>query len=201
MSEGSPRGPLKLLAVGVGGQGVLTVALFVGEAALAFGVDVRVGQLHGMSQRGGSVESTVLLGPGHSSFISPGEADVVLALEPLEALRARPSMSQSTRVVVNRGRVVPYPLAMQGHPYPALDEVLAKIRAVSSQVFEIDGPRLCSEVGTSRSLNIVMLGALAGLAVLPFEADALRQTIARRSPPRFAETNHRAFELGFAAVC
>lgn len=192
--------PLKVLVVGVGGQGVLTVARFLGEAALSVGLQVRLGQLHGMSQRGGSVEATVLIGPGHSSFIAPGEADVVLALEPLEALRARPRMSPDTDVVMNLGRVVPYPLAMQGRPYPALDEILSAIRSVGRQVLEIDGLAACAELGSSRSINIVMLGALAGLAVLPFEPDVLRRTVAQRSPGRFAETNDRAFELGFAVV-
>lgn len=200
MSEQLSRPTFKLLAVGVGGQGVLTATRFVGEAALALGLDVRLGQLHGMSQRGGSVESTVLVGPGQSSFIPPGEADAVLGLEPLEVLRARPRMSRSTRVIVNLGRVVPYPLAMRGAPYPALEQLLEQVRGVSGEVTPIDGPRLCEQAGSARALNIVMLGALASLDVLPFDAGPLRSAIERRSPPRFRETNLKAFELGAEAA-
>ncbi|MBW2527955.1 MAG: indolepyruvate oxidoreductase subunit beta [Deltaproteobacteria bacterium] len=200
MSAPSSAEPLRILVVGVGGQGVLTIARFLGEAALSVELDVRLGQLHGMSQRGGSVEATVLLGPGSSSFIGPGEADVVLGLEPLEALRARPRMSRATRVVVNLGRVVPYPLAMQGRPYPPLEGVLAEIRDVCGRLVEIDGPEVCADVGSARALNVVMLGALAGLSVLPFDADALRQAIADRSPARLAATNRKAFDLGLEAV-
>lgn len=193
-------GPLKVLAVGVGGQGVLTVARFLGDTALGLELPVRVGQLHGMSQRGGSVEATVLLGPGHTAFVSAGEADVVLGLEPLEVLRARPRMSPRTQVLVNVGRIVPYPLAMQGLGYPDLGQLLDQIREVSPQVIEIDGPSLSAEAGSARSANIVMLGALAALDVLPFDAAALWATIEGRSAPRFVDHNRRAFELGQRAA-
>ena len=79
---------LRILIVGVGGQGVLSAARHIGQAALDHGLEARIGQIHGLSQRGGSVESTVVLGPGSTGFVSMGQADVLLALEPLEALRA-----------------------------------------------------------------------------------------------------------------
>lgn len=199
MSERSSR--FKLLLVGVGGQGVLTAARFLGEAALASDREVVLGQLHGMSQRGGSVESTVLIGPGESSFIGPGQADAVLALEPLEALRARSRMSSRTRVVVNTGKVVPFTLAQQGRDYPDLEGILEDIRAVTSHVTTVDGPAVVTEVGNPRVLNITMLGALAALDLLPLPEGALLATVEKLSPSPYLVPNRRAFELGMEAVC
>ena len=190
----------KLLVVGVGGQGVLTAARFLGDAALASGLPVMVGQLHGMSQRGGSVECSVLIGPGDSTFIGDAEADVVLGLEPLEVLRALPKLADHTRVVVNLGNIVPFSLAVAGETYPEIDGILDQIRSVTKQVFPIDGPEAVRRSGLSRTLNVVMLGALAGLNILPFEGPALWQVMEKKIPERFLEANRTAYELGLRAV-
>ena len=190
----------RILVVGVGGQGVLTVARMLGDAALAVSLDVRVGQLHGMAQRGGSVEALVILGEGQSTFIGDGEADVVLGLEPLETLRARPRMSPRTRVVLSSGKVVPFSMVREGLPYPSLDEVLDQIRAVTAELHVVDGPALLEQAGAARSLNICLLGALAGLGALPLEEQTLWEAVASRIPARHLELNHRAFELGRDAV-
>ncbi len=190
----------KLLVAGVGGQGVLTVARWLGEAALAAGEQVVLGQLHGMAQRGGSVVSTVLIGPGHGSFIEDGAADAVLGLEPLETLRARPKMSQRTRVVVNRGRVVPFTLAQKGLEYPDVEGVLAEIRGTAPDVVEVDGEELAAAAGDRRTLNVVMLGALASLDILPFAGGVVWDAVEKRCPARHLDVNRRAFELGREAV-
>jgi len=201
MSEDAlPRRRFKLLIAAVGGQGALTAARFLGDAALAAGFPVKVGQLHGMSQRGGSVECSVLIGPGQSSFIGDGEADVVLALEPLEALRSVPKMAATSRVVLSSGCIVPFVLAMQGIPYPPLHEILAQIRAVTPRLFVVDGPGIMREVGGARALNVVMLGAVCGLHILPFGPEPLWAAIEKQSPRRFMESNLKAFELGRRAV-
>jgi indolepyruvate ferredoxin oxidoreductase beta subunit len=194
------RGRVKILVVGVGGQGALTAARWLGDAALRAGEEVAVGQLHGMAQRGGSVLATVLVGPGLSSYIRDGGADVALALEPLEALRARPSLSARTRVVVNSGRVVPHTLAQGGGSYPELDAILDGVRAVAPDVTTVDGPRLVAAAGAPRALSAVMLGALAGLGLLPFDPVHLRLAVGRGSPPALAQANVAAFDLGAAEV-
>jgi indolepyruvate ferredoxin oxidoreductase beta subunit len=137
----------KILVVGVGGQGALSAARFLGEAALEKKLSVNVGQLHGMSQRGGSVEASVIIGPGHSSHIGNFEADIVLGLEPLEILRALPMINSDTQVVANTGQIVPFSLAIQGVPYPPVGETLQKVRAVTKHLVEIDGPALVKKVG------------------------------------------------------
>ena len=192
---------LGLLIVGVGGQGVLTVARILGDAALQCGLEVVVGQLHGMAQRGGAVEATVLIGSGiHSSFVE--RADVVLGLEPLEVLRGLPRLTPQTRVVFNNGRVVPFPLSMRGLPYPDMDGILTQIRAVTPLVTEVDGPALLKELGDARPLNTLMLGALAGLdGALPFDDLTVRRSVERQGgAARRRELNLKAYDLGRQSV-
>ena len=188
-----------ILIVGVGGQGVISAARILGEAGVAAGVDAVLSQLHGMSQRGGSVESAVLLGPGGSALIQAGGADVVVALEPLEALRAQPRMSARTQVLVATDRVVPSAFAVQGRTYPDNDEILQRLRAVTPHVHPVDGARLLAEAGAPKALNMAMLGALGALGLLPFDPQTLRAAALARSNGRGA-TNGRAFDAGRTAL-
>jgi indolepyruvate ferredoxin oxidoreductase beta subunit len=185
-----------MLVVGVGGQGVLLLARCVGEAALAADQPVMVGALHGMSQRGGSVSATVCLGDSRSSFIPRGGADVVLGLEPLEVWRALPAMSQRTTVVMNPGRVVPFTLVQQGLEYPELEGIRAAVTAAAGRLVEVDGSAVIHTVGDARFLNMLMLGALAELHLLPQGPEALWQAVEARSPGRFLSINQRAFTTG-----
>ncbi len=189
---------LAVLLVGVGGQGVLTASRILGDAAHAAGKNVVVGQLHGLSQRGGSVECSVLFGPGRSSFVSV--ADVVVGFEPLETLRARNRMRPGTKVLVNRGRILLPELGRAVQPYPPLEQVLTEIRAVSSTVVEVDGRAAMERVVEARTLNIVVLGALAGLGWLPFDETRLWRGVERLCRPRYRDVNRRAFDLGRALI-
>jgi indolepyruvate ferredoxin oxidoreductase beta subunit len=190
----------KILVVGTGGQGVLTVARIIGEAALSQQMVVRVGQLHGMAQRGGSVESAVFLGPGASAFIEDGEADVVLGLEPLETLRALPRMSSRTAVLISTGRIVPFVLVRLGQQYPDLDQVLEQVRARAGEVTVLDGPALLRQADAPRSLNMLMLGALAAKELLPLSLSTIREAMERRVPARHLPPNQAAFQVGVEAV-
>jgi len=199
MSEPAPT-YFRLLLVGVGGQGCVTAARVLGDAAVAGGSSAHIGELHGMSQRGGSVEASVVVGPGSSGMIGPGQADVVLGLEPVETWRAVGRMNARTRVLMNSGCIVPATLTHQGKTYPPLPEVLGAIRAATSHVTVVDGSRLASEAGFPRAANVVMLGALSALGYLPFNEETLLQAVLGRSPKRFVEDNSRAFELGTQAI-
>lgn len=187
---------VKLLIVGVGGQGILTAAKILGAAAHGAGLPVVVGQLHGMTQRGGTVECPVLFGDGDSSFITGGPADAVAAFEPLEALRALPAIGPHTRVLLNLGTIVPFEVTRARIPYPRVDEIVAKIRTVTAHLVTVDGPGLLKPLGVPRTLNVMMLGALCGLGLLPFDTEALRSAVERCSPPKFREANERALQVG-----
>ena len=183
---------LQVLLVGVGGQGVLTAARILGEAAHDTGLPVVVGQLHGMAQRGGSVQCSVLIGPGQSSFLT--RTDVLVGFEPLEVLRACNRMSEQTRGLVNRGQVM-LP-DRRGRAVPAPEQILDDIRAVSPRLIEVDGPAAVQQIGVARTLNAFLLGALAGLELLPIDEARLWDAVASRCGRRYEEANHQAFALG-----
>ncbi len=182
-------GRFQILLVGVGGQGVLAAAQILGAAAHAEKIPVVVGQLHGMSQRGGSVRCTVLIGPGESSFLR-GPADVVIAFEPFEALRAKPSMGPSTRVVLSRTSLV------EDGAAPETMTIVAELRAAGADVHAIETRSLIGSVGESRSLNVLMLGAALGLGMLPIPEGALLDAIAERCGRKYEAANRRAFHIG-----
>jgi len=188
------------LLVGVGGQGVLTAAQILGAAVQAAGLPAVVGQLHGMSQRGGSIECTVKVGPGESSVIGDGEADVVLAFEPLEALRALPRMSARTRVLVSQATIVPFELIRTGETYPPVPLIVEQLRAVAGEVTVLDAAAVVGRTGADRTLNVVMLGAAAGLGMLPVGAERVLAAVLERTAPKFRDANRTAFELGRKAV-
>jgi indolepyruvate ferredoxin oxidoreductase beta subunit len=186
----------QVLLVGVGGQGVLTAAKMLGAAAHRAGLPVVLGQLHGMSQRGGSVECTMRVGPADASFIIGGSADIVVGFEPLEALRTLPVIGARTCVLINRGPLPPLGMTQQGLPYPDRDQLLAPIRAAAGKLLLVDGPSLVQRIGVSRTLNVLMLGALAGLGLLPLSVEQVWRGVEERSPRRFAEANRQAFDMG-----
>ncbi len=190
-----------MLIVGVGGQGVLTAAQILGAAAHAEHVPTVIGQLHGMSQRGGSVQCTVILGNGvESSMLCGNETDFVLAFEPIEALRALPQMGRATRVVTSRSMLVPFEVVYEDAPTPDVDTILAQLREVAGDVRDVDTRALVGASGETRTLNIVMLGVASGLGMLPFRDAALIDAVRARCGERFFEANKRAFALGKAAV-
>lgn len=189
---------VSMLLVGVGGQGLLTAAQILGDAAHAAGQRVVVGQLHGMSQRGGSVECSVLFGPVRSPYLSL--ADIVVGFEPLETLRALHRMGPGTRVLMNRGRFVLPNLVRERKPYPPTDRIVADIRAVAKEVIPVDGPGALKKIGEKRALNIFMLGTLVGLGWLPLDDSTLWQAVARRLSPRYLEVNRKAFTAGRSSV-
>jgi len=142
------------------------------------------------------VEGTLVMGPGKTGFVGPGQADLVLGLEPLETQRAISRMSAETRVLLNPQPVPLALLAWQGKDYPRLEDILQRISAVTSHVWILDAASLSEQLGHPRVQNVIMLGGLATLDLLPFSEKSLQEAIDSMSPPRFFELNHEAFELG-----
>jgi len=200
VSENDSRRRTRVLLVGVGGQGVITAAAVLGLAVRDAGLGVNVGQLHGMAQRGGSVEATVVIGAGSTAFIGAGEADIVVGFEPLETLRAAPRMRPGAVVLMNTGHIPPFALAQARQPYPDMDDLVATLGRSSERLVLVDGPEVAVEAGDVRVLNSVMLGALVGLGVLPIDAVALERAVVAKYPSRYQQMNLRAIELGLAAT-
>lgn len=190
----------RILFAGVGGQGVLSAGRWVGDAAHACGLPTVVGQSHGLSQRGGSVHSSVAIGGARDPEIPDGMADVLVALEPMEGARALPKVSKRTVAVVNTRPLLPVSLQSTGRPYPALSALLDPLGEAVGSLAALDATSLAESAGSVRSLNVVMLGMLAGSNLLPLEGHRLLEVILQDSLAGFAEINRAAFRLGQDAV-
>ncbi len=187
-----------MVIAGVGGQGVLLVARVVAEAALNEGMESTTSEVHGMSQRGGSVVSTVRLGNLSSPLIGRGEADAILALEPLESLRVLDYASSGTVVVCSTTAIQPTGVLLGKEQYPPLDVVLRRLRAVTRHVYTIEAERTAKDLGASVVANVVLLGALLGTGVLPLGAEAVRKSLQAHVPPGMAKVNLEALEAGLS---
>jgi indolepyruvate ferredoxin oxidoreductase beta subunit len=190
----------RILFAGVGGQGVLSAGRWVGDTAHACGLPVVVGQIHGLSQRGGSVHSAVAIGGARDPEIPDGMADVLLALEPMEGARALTKVSKRTAAVVNTRAILPGSLQSMQRPYPPLDALLGPLREAAGSLVALDATSLAEQAGSPRSLNVVMLGMLAGLDLLPCDGRRLLEVILSHSLKGLAEVNRTAFEAGQSAM-
>ncbi len=185
-----------ILIVGVGGQGTLLASRLLGGAMMDQGYDVKVSEVHGMSQRGGSVETYVRYGDKvYSPLISLGEADILLAFEQLEAARFLPYLKAGGRVVVNTQKMDPMPVVAGNMQYP--DGLMEKIRAQGADVLAIDALSLAEQAGSAKAVNVVLIGALAKR--LDTDKEIWLRTIEKTVPPKFIEMNKKAFELGYNA--
>ena len=185
-----------VMIVGVGGQGTLLASRVLGSAMLSQGVDVKVSEVHGMSQRGGSVVTYVRYGDKvYSPIIAQGEADVLLAFEALEAARYLPWLKPEGTVVVNTQQMDPMPVVTGVVEYPK--DILGKVREQGVKVVALDALGMAEEAGSSKAVNVVLIGAMAKKLDLPKEVwiDTIKETV----PSKFIDMNLKAFELGYNA--
>ncbi len=187
-----------ILIVGVGGQGILLASEILSEVAMIAGLDVKKSEIHGMSQRGGTVNSHIRYGAQvHSPIIPSGEAAFVLALEKLEGLRARPQLAAGGKLLVNDFRLEPTTVTTGKLIYS--EDAIEQLRsAYNGQFVALDGPALSVEAGDLRTMNTVMLGALSNF--LDFTAEQWEQAMQRHIKPKLLKINRSAFELGRAGA-
>jgi len=190
----------RLVFIGVGGQGNLLASRLLGEAALSSGVPVVVSEIHGMAQRGGIVESAVLMGEVTSPIVSQGEGDVLIGFEPLETLRALNKCNSETLVITNTRPLPPFTVSVGQGKYPPVNEIIGFIRARAGKVISFDGNALAEKAGNPLSLNMVMLGALIGSGRVPVSSEAVKNAISSSTKKTFVESNIRAFDLGMESA-
>ena len=185
-----------VMIVGVGGQGSLLASKILGRVLTGEGYDVKVSEVHGMSQRGGSVVTYVKFGERvYSPIVDPGEADYIVSFEKLEAARYAPYLKKDGRIVVNTQQIDPMAVLSGAAAYPS--DVLDRLRAAGVTVDALDALSLAEKAGSSKAVNIVLMGHIArhfGIAPEKWIA-AIETTVA----PKFVELNRRAFALGFEA--
>jgi len=188
----------RIVFVGVGGQGNLLASRLLGEACISAGIPAVVSEIHGMAQRGGIVESALIMGAS-SPIVSKGEADILIGFEPSETLRALNKCNKNTVVITNIHPLPPFTVTIGQGVYPDIDEALDLIRDNVSLLIALDGDELAAKAGNPLSLNMVMLGALIGSKVIPLKEDILKETISNTTKQTFLESNLKAFDFGVAA--
>jgi indolepyruvate ferredoxin oxidoreductase beta subunit len=191
---------LDLILTGVGGQGVLLAADLIGKASLKAGKGIWVSEIHGMAQRGGVVTTSIRIGNVLSPSIADGSAEVILSMEPAEALRQLKKLSKEGIIITDPNPIIPFEVTLGNASYPPLTKVFEELTKHSKRLIKIDTLKLAKKAGSPLTKNVVLLGALAGAKVLPFDRDFLIQAIKERFPPKLIKQNMKAFELGFGAV-
>ena len=192
--------PFRIVISGVGGQGSLTAGRLIAEAALAEGKNVLASEIHGMSQRGGIVDSTVVIGNVKSALIAEGQADVLLSFEPVEAVRCLGYVSRKSVAVTNTAKIVPFSVTMGQAEYPDLEQTLGLIRRSVKRLVAIDAVGIAKKAGSDKTLNSVLIGALAATGVLPIDGEVLKETILSLVPKKFLKENEKAYKLGQKAA-
>jgi indolepyruvate ferredoxin oxidoreductase, beta subunit len=193
------KGKINIVLTGVGGQGVITAANILGKAAVRAGVNVFVSEVHGMAQRGGSVNCTVRLGDVSGPLVPAGSASAMLSLEPSEALRYIRYTNKKTKIITDIVPVIPFTVATGDEKYPELEKIFKELEKYG-ELYKIDAVKLAKDAGAIITKNVVMLGALAGAEVLPFKKEILLDTILENVPKKYQNINKKAFELGFKAM-
>ncbi|MDF2986353.1 MAG: 2-oxoacid:ferredoxin oxidoreductase, gamma subunit [Eubacterium sp.] len=184
---------LNLLIVGVGGQGTLLASRILGTVALKMDFDVKVSEVHGMSQRGGSVVTYVKFGQKvYSPLIEKGEADLIIAFEQLEALRWIDFLTRDGKMIINEQEINPMPVIIGKAKYP--EKILETLKAEHS-IFSLDALEIAKQCGTIKAVNIVLLGVMAKLTGIDKQifVDAIHEVV----PAKVLEVNLRAFEEGY----
>ena len=184
------------MIVGVGGQGTLLASRILGNAVIALGKDVKVSEVHGMSQRGGSVVTYVKFGDKvYSPIIDKGEADIVLAFELLEAYRALPFVKEGGKMILNSQKIDPMPVITGAAQYPA--DIEKKI-AEKVDLVAVPALELAEKAGNARAVNVVLIGFMAKNTDIPYETWI--ETIKTTVPAKFLDINLKAFDLGYNYV-
>ncbi len=183
-----------IMIVGVGGQGTLLSSRLLGAVLTTKGYDVKVSEVHGMSQRGGSVVTYVKYGEEvYSPIIEKGEADYILSFEQLEAARWLPYLKQGGKLIVNTQKIDPMPVVIGAAEYP--QGVIEAISATGTDITSIDALSLAVEAGSSKAVNVVLMGVLASKTDIAYDTwvEAVKATV----PAKFLELNLKAFDLGY----
>jgi indolepyruvate ferredoxin oxidoreductase beta subunit len=201
------RDSTNFLLAGVGGQGTILASDVLVNVGLAAGYQAKQAEVHGMSQRGGSVTSFVRWGRTvYSPLVGAGEVDVFLAFEKAEALRNLNQLRMGALALVNLAEIEPVTVTSGGQPYPDDATLHQKISAVTDEVIYVDGEAIALELGNVKAANVVLLGALSalmereGFTGSELSADTWLKVIIERVPPKYGELNRQAFNLGREAV-
>jgi len=194
------KNKINIVLTGVGGQGVITAANMLGKAAVNQGVNVFVSEVHGMAQRGGSVNCTVRIGDDvKGPLVQTATADIILSTEPSEALRYIHYSNKKTKIITDINPVIPFTVSVGSEEYPDVDKLFNELEKYG-KLYKIDAVKIAKDAGAMITKNIVMLGALAASDILPFDKKLLLDTILENVPKKFVDINKKAFNEGYKAL-
>ncbi|MGI6746595.1 MAG: indolepyruvate oxidoreductase subunit beta [Firmicutes bacterium ADurb.Bin300] len=185
---------LAIMIVGVGGQGSLLASKLLGRLFMDAGLDVKVSEVHGMSQRGGSVVTYVKCGKKvYSPIIEEGQADIIISFEQLEAARWLPCLKKGGIIIMNTQTIMPMPVITGRAAYP--EDIQEKLKECDIRLFTADALSLAKQVGSEKATNTVLLGVAARFSDIPKDKwiEAVKNTV----PQKLLSLNLRAFELGY----
>ena len=187
-----------IVIVGVGGQGILFLSHVLGNAALDANMNVRVAEIHGMAQRGGSVICNIRLGDKvYSSTVIEGEADLFIALEPIEALRHIKYANSNTLIVLSKSTIEPPGIHVSNIEYPSLTDIMSELKKISENIILIDSFTIAKQAGNPATQNTVMLGLVSASNTLPIDSSVIKEAIINHTKKKFHKVNLEAFTLGF----
>ncbi len=188
---------INVLIVGVGGQGTLLASRVLGAIASIEGKDCKLSEVHGMSQRGGSVVTHVRIGDDIAApLVTPGEADYIMAFEQLEALRWAYYLKEGGKILVNDQQIMPMPVITGAVEYP--EGIYAKLAKAGKEAIVVDGLGLAEEAGNTKAVNVVMIGALCAIEGVDY--DVALEAVRRSVPAKLLSVNEKALELGYKSV-
>ena len=187
----------RLVIVAVGGQGNLLASSVLGEAAMQTGIPLHMSEIHGMAQRGGVVESSLVFGDAQSTIISNGEADILVGFEPAETLRAIGKCNANTVVITNLAPLMPFTVNIGQGVYPDLKELQELIRRKTSRLIAFNAAAKAKEAGNPLSVNMVLLGALTQTGILPLSLEQVKAAMRTKTKKAFLDSNLKAFDLGY----
>jgi indolepyruvate ferredoxin oxidoreductase beta subunit len=190
---------IRIFMTGVGGQGTLTATTLLAKTVLSQGLPVTSGEIHGMAQRGGVVESTVLIGC-KSPKIGHGEADILVGFEPMETMRALPYLKPGGLILSSTEFLPPLSVAMGKMECPSFEDIKAACSACTDKLSFMASQTIGLEAGAIQAGNVAMLAALCASGDLPFGPEALEATIKAELPEKIQAVNLKALELGVKAV-
>ncbi|MCC7553757.1 MAG: indolepyruvate oxidoreductase subunit beta [Methanobacteriaceae archaeon] len=185
---------------GVGGQGIIKTSVIIGEAAMNEGLNVCMSEIHGMSQREGSVSTELRIGDFNSSIIPNNSADALLSFEPIETLRGIKKANKDTKIVFNTHPIHPSSGNSLEMNYPPVELIISNLKENFNYVYPIEGNDLANKVGNILSLNMVLLGAIVADDNFPLSKESIVSSMKNNLNSKFHELNLKAIELGFDAV-
>lgn len=179
---------------GVGGQGIIKTSTIIGEAAMNQNLEVVMSEIHGMSQRGGSVSTELKIGGYNSSIIPDGTADMLLSFEPIETIRGLHKVNKDSKIVYNTHPIVP---SSSNVAYPNVDSITNSLKENFNHVLPIDGTKLAVDAGSILSLNMVLLGAVTADDKFPLSKESVIDAMKNNLNPKFHDMNLKAIESGY----